>query len=120
LDYSNTTGQFLNLAVGTYTITVKNGSGCLSAGTTFSVVPPVPAPTLNVVQSTCTVSTGSITVTAPTTNIEYSFDNGVTYQVSSTLSGLSAGVYAVVAKNTVLGCCNGRYFGNKSNKRRDV
>ena len=43
VDYSNTTGEFLNLAVGTYTITVKNGSGCLSSGTPFSIVPPVPA-----------------------------------------------------------------------------
>jgi Bacterial Ig domain len=106
VDFSNTTGSFTNLPVGTYTITVKNGSGCLSAGTTFTVVPPVPAPTLTVVQPTCTVATGSITVTAPTTNIEYSFDNGATYQTAVTMSGLSAGVYAVVAKNTALGCAS--------------
>jgi hypothetical protein len=106
VDYSNTTGEFLNLPVGIYTITVKNGSGCLSAGTTFSVVPPVPAPTLNVVQATCTLETGSITVTAPTTDIEYSFDNGLTYQTSPTKSGLLNDLYQVVAKNTVLGCAS--------------
>jgi hypothetical protein len=106
VDYSNTTGSFSNLPVGTYTITVKNGSGCLSAGTSFSIVPPVPAPTLTVVQPTCTVPRGSITVTAPTTNIEYSFDNGLTYQTSPTKSGLVNDLYQVVAKNTLLGCAS--------------
>jgi hypothetical protein len=106
VDYSNTTGIFSNLPIGTYTITAKNDMGCLSVGTTFSIIPPVPAPTLSLIQPTCAVATGSITVTAPTTDVEYSFDNGLTYQVSPTKSGLGDGLYQVVVNNTVLGCAS--------------
>ncbi len=106
VDYTNTTGQFNNLAVGTYTVTVKSPAGCLSSGTTFNIVPPVPAPTVAVVHPTCTVLTGSLTVTAPTTDVTYSFDNGTTYQAAATLSGLAAGTYNVKVNNTVLGCAS--------------
>ena len=111
VDYSNTTGSFSNLPVGTYTVTVKNSMGCLSSGTQFSIVPPVPAPTMSFVQPTCTVLTGSITVTSPTTNVEYSFDNGITYQTAATKSGLVNDSYQVVVKNTVLGCASSATVG---------
>jgi Concanavalin A-like lectin/glucanases superfamily/Secretion system C-terminal sorting domain/HYR domain len=61
------------------------------------------APTIaRTVQPTCTVSTGSITVTAQT-DVQYSFDGGTTYQASNTKSGLAAGTYNVKVKN-LFGC----------------
>jgi Concanavalin A-like lectin/glucanases superfamily/Secretion system C-terminal sorting domain/HYR domain len=61
------------------------------------------APTIaRTVQPTCAVPTGSITVTAQT-DVQYSFDGGITYQASNTQSGLAAGTYNVKVKN-LFGC----------------
>jgi len=57
-------------------------------------------PSVSVIQPTCSVSTGSITVTSPSTNVTYSFDDGVTFQTSNTVSGLSSGTYLVRVKDS--------------------
>jgi hypothetical protein len=102
-------GTFNTVNTGTYTVTAKNTTtGCVSSGTsvTINAQPAIPvAPTASVTsQPTCLVSTGTITVTAPTgANINYSI-NGSTYQASGTFSGVAAGGYSVTAKNTTSGC----------------
>ena len=83
VDYSNTTGLFSNLDVGTYYVTAKSGSGCISPQTTAVVNPPTPAPVIAVEQPNCTVGTGTITITSPTSGVTYSFDNGATFQTSN-------------------------------------
>jgi trimeric autotransporter adhesin len=58
------------------------------------------APSLAVIQPTCTVNTGSITVTspAPATGITYSID-GVTYtNTTGIFTGLAAGTYNITAR----------------------
>lgn len=55
--------------------------------------------TVSVTQPTCSVPTGSITIVTPASGVTYSFDNGVTFQASNTLSGLSSGNYSVKVKN---------------------
>jgi predicted esterase len=100
---------FNNLAGGTYPVTAENSVGCASPADTIiinpgSVVPS--APTLSLVQPTCTVATGSITVTAPveggSNNLAYSI-NGSTYQPAPSFTSVTPGSYAVSVKD-VSGC----------------
>ncbi|TDD78077.1 T9SS sorting signal type C domain-containing protein [Flavobacterium caseinilyticum] len=48
INYTNTTGIFYNVAVGTYNVSAKNASGCISRSTPVSIIAPVTA-TWNVV-----------------------------------------------------------------------
>ena len=66
--YTNTTGVFTTVAPGTYSVTVKNATGCISAVTSVTIdpQPATPAaPAVTPTQPTCAVATGTITVTAP-------------------------------------------------------
>ena len=96
------------LASGVYELKVRStASGCESApvSVTVNAAPAVPAaPTTNVIQPTCTVSTGAITISSPSTGVEYSFDNGVSYQAGNVKSGLAAGVYQLKVRSTASGC----------------
>jgi gliding motility-associated-like protein len=100
---------FTGLTPGNYNVTVRNTlTGCTSAATilTVNAVPLAPAaPTASVtVQPTCTVSTGTVVITAPTgNNLEYSV-NGITYQSGLTFMGLTPGNYNVTVRNTLTGC----------------
>jgi hypothetical protein len=103
--YTNSTGIFTGMAAGTYNLTAKNSSGCTSATTSVTVnaQPATPAaPTASVTaQPTCSVATGTITITAPTgTGMTYSSD-GVTYtNTTGIFTGRAAGTYNVTAKNS--------------------
>ena len=101
--YTNTSGIFTQVAAGSYNVTAKNAGGCISAGTsvTIDVQAGAPvAPTVVLVQPTCTVSTGTITVTAPkATGMTYSI-NGINYSNTSGIFTLIAsGTYNVTAKS---------------------
>jgi len=48
-------------------------------------------------QPTCAIPTGTILVTSPVGEIEYSID-GVTWQTGVTFSGVAAGVYTLSAR----------------------
>ena len=97
------------VASGTYNVTVKNAAGCISPATQLTVGPqptaPV-APTATVTsQPTCTVATGTITVTAPApaAGITYSID-GLTYtNTTGVFTGVVPGTYNVTVKNAT-GC----------------
>jgi gliding motility-associated-like protein len=108
---TNTTGDFTGLAPGSYNVTVLNSvTGCVS--TTLSLtVNPIPAnpaaPTASVtVQPTCATPSGTIVVTAPIgVNLEYSIDNGVSYQSSTTFSGLAPNTsYTIIVRDSSTGC----------------
>jgi uncharacterized repeat protein (TIGR01451 family) len=108
INYSNITGLFENIATGSYSITVKNTSNtCVSVAATavINAAPVFPTtPTGTPTQPTCTVNTGSITVTSPLgADITYSLD-GTTFQASTVFNGLVAETYNIVAKNTTSGC----------------
>ena len=102
VDYSNTTGLFTGLAAGSYNVTVKNANGCISAATVVVVVSinAPAAPVVTVVQPTCAVSTGSVTITSPLgAGLTYSID-GVDYSnTSGVFSPLNQGSYSVTVKN---------------------
>jgi len=92
------------------TLTIKAirlGNSCIatllnSVAVTIDVAPTTPATT--VTQPTCATATGTITVTVQTAGETYSFDNGSTFQIGNSKSGLIAGTYDVIIKST--GGCN--------------
>jgi gliding motility-associated-like protein len=99
---------FSNLNPSTYSIRVKDKtSGCESNATsvTINAAPSAPqAPVFNLTQPSCSVSTGSVTITNPTgNNIEYSL-NGGTYQTAATFSSLTPGNYSVIVRNSATNC----------------
>ncbi|MBV5323076.1 MAG: hypothetical protein JZU60_04490, partial [Ilumatobacteraceae bacterium] len=106
--YTNTTGIFTSVSAGDYYVTAKNSDGCISAQSGIVTVNAQPtmasAPATSVTQPTCTVATGTITVTVQNAGETYSFDNGVSFQASSSKSGLAAGTHSVIIKST--GSCN--------------
>ena len=96
ITYTNTTGIFASLLPNTYNVTVKDAGGCISSITTATInsVPVAPAaPNITLTQPSCTVSTGTITITAPTgTGLTYSID-GITYTNTT-------GIFASLLPNT--------------------
>jgi stringent starvation protein B len=101
---------FSDLVPGSYTIKVKKqGSSCTETYGSLVVINThviitVSAPT--VTQPTCTVSAGEIIVNASTTmgTLEYSNDNGTSYQNSNTFSGLAAGNYNISVREQSSSC----------------
>jgi len=99
------------MTIGTsYTVSASNGS-CASADTaSFAIAAmlPTPAvPTASVtVQPTCPIPSGTIVVISPLGGtLEYSIDNGVTYQTSTTFSGLTPNTsYSIVVRDNSTGC----------------
>ncbi|HLO46041.1 MAG TPA: YDG domain-containing protein [Leadbetterella sp.] len=103
IDYANTTGAFMGVASGTYSVTSKSVDGCVSTATSVEVnaQPATPAaPTAIVTQPTCTVATGTITVTVPIgTGMTYSID-GTTYtNTDGIFSAVASGAYSVTSKS---------------------
>ncbi len=103
---------FNNVAPGTYNVTVRNTStGCISSPAVVIInnAPVVPVtPTVSVtVQPSCTVSTGTVIITAPTgATLDYSI-NGVNFQAGTTFTGVAPGTYNVVTRNNLSGCISG-------------
>ncbi|WP_433765233.1 T9SS type B sorting domain-containing protein [Flavobacterium ginsenosidimutans] len=92
------------LEAGDYWIKTRNSSNCETTAVLVSIlVPPgyPPTPTVSVVQPDCILATGTITISDAAT--AYSFDNGVTWQVSNSKNNLVPGNYKVLIKN-YLGC----------------
>jgi hypothetical protein len=96
------------LASAAYGLIVKDDvSNCASNMVTkiVNAPPSVPsAPVTSVTQPTCSVATGTITVTSPSSGVTYSFDNGTTYQASATSNSLASATYQVLAKDNTSGC----------------
>jgi hypothetical protein len=94
--------HFTNLVPGTYHPNVKNGAGCGSA-IMVSVVNPAPstpaAPALTITQPTCTVGTGTISISSPIDSFTYSINNA-NYQSGGSFTGVAAGSYPVTAENS--------------------
>ncbi|MEP6795454.1 MAG: gliding motility-associated C-terminal domain-containing protein [Saprospiraceae bacterium] len=94
------TGNIFNpVAPGNYTITVKDQAGC-TASTTI-VVPSTPSPVItnvNVVNSQCGQSTGSITIIATGGIAPRMYSIGGPFQTSNTFLNLPSGNYTVTVK----------------------
>lgn len=101
--YQSTYIKFL--PPGTYLLRIKSATGCVSAATSATITagPAIPAaPTATVINPGCGQTTGTITIT-PVSGATYSFDNGATYQVLNSKSGLLPGTYSLKIKSAA-GC----------------
>ncbi|CAN5871877.1 hypothetical protein BH11BAC4_BH11BAC4_04600 [soil metagenome] len=91
------------LAPATYNFTITNDAGCTSLPTTSIVIDPIAgvpdAPTISVLHPTCTVGTGTISVTSTTAGLHFSFDGApyTTYPVGGYVA--TAGVHSIAAQN---------------------
>ncbi|MDX2359167.1 MAG: PKD domain-containing protein [Crocinitomicaceae bacterium] len=98
---------FNGLAAATYTIIVEDASGCQVVSTeTVGGTVSISITSVTLVDATCNGGTdGSITIIAAGGNgaIQYSIDNGVTFQAGNNFPGLGAGSYDVVIEDAV-GC----------------
>jgi hypothetical protein len=88
---------------GSYTLSVQTSAGCISANTIIVINPQLPtpaAPTVNIVQPSCTLATGIVTVTSPTTGLVYSLDGGAfaAYPISGYI--LATGLHTLIAQNS--------------------
>lgn len=114
--YSGATSATLSITGGTpaesaeyrvYITFQSSGTDCNVASYTrtrkITFLPQLTTPVTSITQPTCSINTGTITVTVQSATDEYSFDNGVTYQTSNVKSGLAVGSYNVIIKN-VAGC----------------
>ncbi|MEN2403185.1 SprB repeat-containing protein, partial [Flavobacterium sp. MC2016-06] len=89
---------------GTYTFRVQDSQNCQAVSVPV-VVSPTTSPTATATQNNVTCvggNDGSIIITAANgiTPYQYSKDNGVTFQASNVFTGLTAGTYNIVVKDT--------------------
>ncbi len=95
--------MFSSLGAGTYSIVVQDASNCTATSSATLAGPG--AITISNVASVdntdCSMDNGGITITASggTAPLQYSIDNGVTYQASNMFSGLGAGTYSIVVQD---------------------
>lgn len=96
-----------NLTAGMYNFTVTNGDGCISTATAnvlinaFNGVPA--APIVNIVQPSCTVSTGLVTITSTTTGLLFSLDANTFAPYPATGYNVNSGTHTLSAQNSA-GC----------------
>jgi Secretion system C-terminal sorting domain len=102
----NTSSTTINsIAAGNYNFNVTNSFGCTSsyaAPININTVLGAPtAPSVNVSQPTCTISTGSIFITAPDPNLLYSLDGSAfsAYPVAG-YTAIVAGTHSLLAQAT--------------------
>ena len=119
---------FAGLAPGTYNLRVRsiadNTCSTPAASTvTINAVPTAPAvPTVaSTTQPTCAVGSGTIVFTAQA-GVEYSVNNGTTYQALPTFAGLAPGTYTLrvrsIADNTCSTACG--FNGNDQRSTRST
>ena len=96
-----TSGTYINLAAGTYTVFVKDAGGCLNSKTVLVAASSGPQQVnATVTDASCNTNNGKITVAASggTTPYTYSID-GVNYQSSNIFTNLAGGTYTITVKD---------------------
>ncbi len=95
-------GGYTGLAAGPHNLIAKNASGCLSPFTNFTIntQPASPAaPAVSVTQPTCTVATGTITVTSATTGLDFSLDGAAFAPYPTGGYTTTAGIHSLAVQN---------------------
>jgi hypothetical protein len=104
--YTNTTGIFTAVAPGNYNVTAKSAAGCLSAVTSVTInpQPTIPAqPTVgSLTQPTCTLASGSFTITNYNAAYSYVVSPSTGVSISGAVVTAPSGTYTVTA---TLGMC---------------
>lgn len=102
-------GNFISLGVGSYTIIAKDANGCIGNSSTLTVGSAA-CPTITISSSIlgtdkCSNNTGTITVSASgSTGLQYSLNSGA-FQSSNVFNVLAMGTYTIAVKD-VNGCTN--------------
>jgi gliding motility-associated-like protein len=92
----------LNPTLTSYTVLIKNATGCKSNSQYFYINKYyLPSPNITTIQPTCNTPTGTIIINS--TADQYSFDGGTTWTTNPTNKNLAGGSYNVLIKNN-LGC----------------
>lgn len=103
-----TSGLFVNLPAGSYTVTVKDFTGLTVTSTV--IVQNTPGPTLatSMNPAGCSGNDGDITATGAGGTMPYQFSlDGTNYQSGNVFSNLSTGIYMVSIKDAT-GCINSK------------
>lgn len=100
---------FTGVAAGSRTILVRNinYTSCISSATSVTVnaQPTAPAAaTTTITQPSCSTTTGTIVVTAPTGAYEYNIDGGA-YQSSATFAGVAVGTHTILVRRSTDNTC---------------
>lgn len=103
-----TNNKFIGLSAGTYSVSVKDLSGCTLAGSDFTINDKVLlSASIDATSNYCAGGAGATLVVTPTVapqpNYRYSI-NGSTPQISGTFSGLTPGGYDIVVSDIITGC----------------
>ncbi len=101
INYTNTTGVFAGVNPGSYIVTVKNSTGCLSSATpvTINSQPAVPTVSFTLGFTCIGGASGSILANASGGTAPYTYSlNGGSFQASNSFTGLAAGTYSVTVK----------------------
>ncbi|MBC7606450.1 MAG: T9SS type B sorting domain-containing protein [Burkholderiales bacterium] len=96
-----------------YNLAASGNCAAFSAGPVPIRIDLTPiAPLFTIVQPNCTVTNGSITITSPLgANLEYSIDNGVTFQSNPIFAAITSGSYNVVVSNAISQCTSTTVIG---------
>ncbi|MFM7328496.1 MAG: hypothetical protein ACKO3B_07165, partial [Bacteroidota bacterium] len=99
-------GNFTGVDAGTFTVTLKDANACTTTASVTISSPAGPTFTFTKIDLACNgAGTGAVTISATggTAPLEYSSNNGSTFQAGATFSSLSAGAYALLVKDAA-GC----------------
>ncbi len=108
-------GSFINLAAGSYSIAAKNATGCTGSAT-FTLVATNPCAGITItvsgttVNPTSTLTTNGSIIAIASGSSGFTFNlNGGTFQASGNFTNLGVGTYTVLAKD-VNGCTGSTVF----------
>ncbi len=107
-DYTNTTGVFTGLAAGNYTVTAKNGAGCVSSvSTTLTINPQPTIPSVSTPSIALCVG-ASMTASPSIDGFWISSATSIATINSTTgvITGISAGTVTFTFTSTTTGCSN--------------
>ncbi|MBL0736261.1 T9SS type B sorting domain-containing protein [Flavobacterium sp. GN10] len=110
VNVANVDGEVTVAQSGTYVVRVEDANGC-TADKTFTIgAVEKPTYTVQKVDGNCTGGKGSITINITEakgfTDLQYSINNGASYQTGNTFTNLDSGIYYVIVqyrKNGVTG-----------------
>jgi uncharacterized repeat protein (TIGR01451 family) len=92
----------------TYNVTLTDANGCTATANktiTVDILTISSVGNTNPTLATCpALNDGTIAITASGSNVEYSINNGTTWQASNTFNSLTAGSFSIKIRNTTTTC----------------